>query len=296
MVFTGLDVEEAPTAGGIFMAPLTADPTLTTVAGFQTIVPKNGTNTLSAFGEGLSFDGRYVGFWAGWGTETFARQVSCATDGNASVVQACIDQDNNGVAGDGIYTFDVLTNQGIFLADTELNKLFLVAQTGDLYDDFLFWNFSGNAGQAGGEESEDEEGARWRSSAFLAIDGIDVVFKAAQGYDAGPFGQTGGTSGLFGALNVSDLLTDADHFTIVKAGMDGGLLDPMAAGLPIVSLGIERDGFRNGRLAIAASMATDEAGWAGIYVSSVPEPGTLAMLLLAAGLLPLVRRTVTRRA
>lgn len=296
MVFTGLDVEEAPTAGGIFMAPLTADPTLTTVAGFQTIVPKNGTNTLSAFGEGLSFDGRYVGFWAGWGTETFARQVSCAADGNASVIQACIDQDTNGVVGDGIYTFDVLKNQGIFLADTALNKLFLVAQTGELYDDFLFWNFSGNAGQGGGEESEDEEGARWRSSAFLAIDSIDVVFKAAQGYEAGQFGKTGGTSGLFGALNVSDLLTDADHFTILKTGMDGGVLDPMAAGLPIISLGIERDGFRNGRLAIAASMATDEAGWAGIYVSSVPEPGTLTMLLLAAGLLPLVRRTGTRRA
>lgn len=295
MVFTGLDVEEAPKAGGIFMAPLTENPSLTTVAGFQTIVPKNGTNTLSAFGEGLSFDGRYVGFWAGWGTETFARQVSCATDGNASVVQACIDQDSNGVTGDGIYTFDVLKNQGIFLADTALNKLFLVAQTGDLYDDFLFWNFSGNAGQGGGEESEDEEGARWRSSAFLAINGNDAVFKAAQGYEAGPFGKTGGTSGLFGALDVSDWFTDEDLFTIVKTGMDGGMLDPMAAGLPIVSLGIERDGFRNGRLAIAASMATDEEGWAGIYMTSVPEPGTLAMLLLAAGLMPLVRRTGTRR-
>ena len=54
------------------MAPLTANPTLTTVAGFQTVVPKNGTNTLTAFGEGLSFDGRYVGFWGGWGTDTFA--------------------------------------------------------------------------------------------------------------------------------------------------------------------------------------------------------------------------------
>ena len=182
MVFTGLDVEEAPTAGGIFMAPLTANPTLTTVASFNTVVPKNGSNTLSAFGEGLSFDGRYVGFWGGWGTDTFERQVQCATDGNAIVRQACLDQDFNGVEHDGIYTFDVLVNQGIFLADTDLNKLYLVAQTGDLYDDFLFWNFSGNAGQGGSEDSEDLEGARWRSSAFVAIDGNDVVFKAAQGY------------------------------------------------------------------------------------------------------------------
>ena len=256
MVFTGLDNEEAPKAGGIFMAPLTANPTLTTVAGFQTVVPKNGTNTLSAFGEGLSFDGRYVGFWGGWGTEKFARQVQCATDGNAIVRQACIDQDNSGTAKDGIYTFDVLKNQGIFLADTQLNKLFLVAQTGGLYDDFLFWNFSGNAGQGSHGDTDDLEGARWRSSAFMAIDGNDVVFKAAQGYVDGLHGKTGGTSGLFGALDVSDLFTDSDLFTILKTGMDGSVLDPMAAGLPIVSLGIERDGFRNGRLAIAASMAT----------------------------------------
>lgn len=288
MVFTGLDVEEAPTAGGIFLAPLTANPTLTTVAGFQTVVPKNGTNTLSAFGEGLSFDGRYVGFWGGWGTDTFARQVQCATDGNAIVRQACLDQDFSGVVGDGIYTFDVLKNQGIFLADTDLNKLYLVAQTGDLYDDFLFWNFSGNAGQGGSEDSEDLEGARWRSSAFIAIDGNDVVFKAAQGYVDGDFGLTGGTSGLFGALDVSDWFTDADLFTIITTGMDGGLLDPMAAGLPIVSLGIERDGFRNGKLAITASMATEEEGWAGIYVTSVPEPGTLA--LLGLGLVGLAAR------
>jgi hypothetical protein len=296
MVFTGLDNEEAPTAGGIFMADLmSADPTdLTTVAGFQTKVPKNLTNTLSAFGEGLSFDGRYVGFWGGWGTETFARQVQCATDGNAIVRQACKDQDNSGVANDGIYTFDVLTNQGIFLADTQLNKLFLVAQTGSLYDDFLFWNFSGNAGQGGGDDSEDLEGARWRSSAFLAIDGNNVVFKAAQDYvnvgtELNPV-LTGGTSGLFGALDVSDLLTDSDLFTIIKTGMDGGLLDPKAAGLPIVSLGIERDGFRNGRLAIAASMATAEAGWAGIYVTTVPEPGTWALLGLGVLAIPFTRR------
>ena len=165
-----------------------------------------------------------------------------------------------------------------------------MAQTGALYDDFLFWNFSGNAGQGSHGDTDDLEGARWRSSAFMAIDGNDVVFKAAQGYVDGSQGMTGGTSGLFGALDVSDAFSYDDLFTIIKTGMDGGLLDPMAAGLPIVSIGIERDGFRDGRLAIAASMATEEDGWAGIYLTSVPEPSTYALVALAFGALGLTSR------
>ena len=98
-----IPTEAVPGGGSADVRIDRAAPTaLTTVAGFQTVVPNNGTNTLSAFGEGLSFDGRYVGFWGGWGTETFARQVQCATDGNAIVRQACVDQDSNGVAGDGM--------------------------------------------------------------------------------------------------------------------------------------------------------------------------------------------------
>jgi hypothetical protein len=40
--------------------------------------------------------------------------------------------------------------------------------------------------------------------------------------------------------------------TVAETGMDGAMLDPMAAGVPVIAVGIERDGLRNGRLAIAA--------------------------------------------
>lgn len=271
-VFTGLDVEEAPKAGGIFLADLKPNPTLTTVAGFNTVVPsQSGNPTLSAFGEGLSFDGRYVGFWGGWGTETFQKAVFCPTDGNTGLLDACKKQDTNGVAGDGQYTFNILKNQGIFLADTWSKNLYLVAQTGSMFDDFLFWTFSGMPpGTGGSDEGDEAEEPRWRSSAFVAIDGNDVVFKALN---------ASGATGLYAKFDV-DALDSMDPFALLETGWDGGLIDPMAKNLRITTLGIERDGFRNGRIAINVSMTDGETSMAGIYVAQVPEPGTLALLAL----------------
>lgn len=283
MVFTGLDFEANPTAGGIFMAELKEGAALKTVAGFQTEVPSNylpspgsisspvnNPSTLNSFGEGLSFDGRYVGFWAGWGDEKSERQLKCKSDGKD---KGCAEE-----------TVNVSKNQGIFLADTETESLFLVAQTGptfegqtDYFEDFLFWNFSGNSSGEEGIES-----ARWRSSAFLAVDGNDIVFKGLK---------ANGEVGLYGALNV-DVTDKFDYdnlFTILTIGMDGGVLDGMAKGLPIVSLGIERDGFRNGKLAIAASMTDGDNSWAGIY-TSVPEPGSLALFAVGLSGLAIWRR------
>ena len=36
-------------------------------------------------------------------------------------------------------------------------------------------------------------------------------------------------------------------------------------------MGIERDGFRGDAFAINVSMGSEEAGWAGIYLTTVPE-------------------------
>jgi hypothetical protein len=63
---------------------------------------------------------------------------------------------------------------------------------------------------------------------------------------------------------------------LVQTGMDGTVLDPQALEsetnqpLPITSLGLERDSFRDRWLAINASMGNEESGWAGIYVTKMP--------------------------
>lgn len=277
IVFTGSDNENAPTAGGIYLARV-GQPGLTTLVSIGELVPGassgGGGTALSRIGEALSFDGRRVAFWGAWGSETRTITLTCPSEGNASVIAACIAASDN---GSGTTTREVPVNQGILLKDIVTGELQLVAETGAGFEDFLFWNFSGHAGQGhGGDDGgEDEgEGPRWRSTAFIAADQGRVVFKASAGV-TDPFG-----------LYV-DLGPGYDPYQLLGATMTGEVLDPLAAGLPITALAIERDGFRNGYLAISASMADAETSWAGVYLARfpIPEPATLG--LLGAGLLML---------
>jgi len=277
VVFTGLDNEDAPTAGGIYRAKVVRSgfPALTTLVSIGEAVPtvtNPSGNTLNHLGEGLSFDGRYVSFWGAWGTENRAITLTCPVDGNVAVRNACALQSplkpdlpvgadaNDPNNHTGVTTREVPAHQGILQKDTLTGKLRLVAQTGDTYEDFLFWNFSGNAGQGGQAESEEEEGARWRSAAFVAADGVKVVFKATE-----PAADT--EPNIFGLY--LDMGKGLGSNPLLTSAMFGDVLDPMGVQMPIVALSIERDSFRNGWLAVSASMANAESGWAGIYLSKV---------------------------
>lgn len=131
-------------------------------------------------------------------------------------------------------------------------------------ENFLFWNFSGRVPGTG--DAGDEELARWRSSATAALstfqDGPALIALKAE---------RDGTSGIYlreGLGFQLPLRTVAEVDTT-----PGQALDPEAPVDSLVSeVGIERDGFRNNRLAINAAMLFEDPldpeesiGWAGIY-------------------------------
>ncbi|MBI1378965.1 MAG: hypothetical protein GC157_16020 [Frankiales bacterium] len=264
-VFSGWDNEAAPTMGGIYLAPITASPALTTVVGIGDPVPGQGPDArFTNVGEGLSFDGRYVGFWASWGEQMRSIVLTCPTDGNKDIVEFCLQQHPNG------FTTSVPVHQGVFVADTSTTPATIhpVATSGPRFDGFQYWVFSGRPPGTGGGDEVTLEPARWRSSAFVALssDGLpsgeyQVAFKASP---------VAGGSGIYLAQGPSD---QERVVTAVDTAAPGTVLDPMApAASWVTTVGVERDAFRGRWLAINASMldpATTEA-WGGIYLARVP--------------------------
>lgn len=286
VVFTGLDNEEAPTAGGIYLAKLSGAPDVKPLVDFSTGVPGANGATFNKVGEALSFNGNKVGFWGAWGSETKTVTLSCSSDGNAAVVGACVassDVDPQTGLPTGKTTREVPLHQGIFTVDVTTGGVQLVAKTGDPgVDDLLFWNFSG-APPGVGEGEGDQEPPRWRSTAFVAVDGDKTIFKATD-YTIDSLMYDEGENSIF--------------TTLLNTTMLAGILD---AGAPlrslINSLGIERDGFRGGRFAFNASfLNSDNESWAGVYqgtlggIAAVPLPLTLPLLLVSLGALGLFRR------
>ncbi len=282
-VFSGFDNEDAPTLGGIYLAHLTKpQPKLITLVAIGSRVPGESAS-FNKLGEGLSFDGRFVAFWGARGTETKTMTLHCPTDGNKDLLAFCQMTYPNG------FTTTVPLHQGIFVFDTNKQRLITVAKTPDNFDDFMYWNFSGLV-PGTGESDETGEPARWRSAEFVAVSGMvdskltdpkfSAAFKARTGQIMGE-SYVNPVDGIYIYNKQPDTKKSPGYITAVYTGMLGTLLDPQAVfvdtatpgaqpvALPVTEMGLERDGFRGNSLVINASMGTEEAGWAGIYLTNL---------------------------
>jgi hypothetical protein len=311
-VFAGFDNEDNPTLGGIYLAPLTPyprteQPRLRTLVAIGSQVPGESTRTtFNKFGEGVSFDGRFVAFWGAWGTATKTVRLYCPQEGNAARLAYCNQKlvlatgetvgDPNSICNDvtdpryGVSCYQekqVPVHQGIFVHDLRTGQrgtTHMVARTGNGFDDFLYWNYSGRAPGVGegGEDEDDGELARWRSTAFVAVSGlVDGTLTDASFHTAFK-ARTGSLDPVTHAyLNPVDGIYlrkgpgQPPILTLAQTGMDGTLLDPEAvddlgSALPVTEMGIERDGFRGDSIVVNASMGSEETGWAGIYLTRVP--------------------------
>jgi hypothetical protein len=299
VVFAGFDDEEAPTLGGIYLAPLEFQPRLTLIVGVGEAVPDAPRGaTFAHVGEGISFDGRYVGFWGAWGTGTRTIRLYCPGEGNRDRIDFCNQQlvcrDTGEVLGDPNSICDdtsdmmygtscyvdreVPLNQGIFVHDTRRGYTQLAARTGEDFEDFVYWNYSGKPPCVGsGHSSEggedDGEMVRWRSSAFLSVAAANgttfhVAFKANAAGRAGGLPITG--------IYLKRGPGKAPPRTVIDTTMSGAALDPYAPPGSLVSeVGIEREGLRGRWLAINAKMgiegAEEEDDMAGIYIARLKK-------------------------
>ena len=302
VVFAGFDNEDAPTLGGIYLAPLMASPPLTELVSIGQRVPGESRNhTFNNLGEGGAFDGRHVGFWGAWGEETRTVRLYCAEEGNRDRIdycnQALVCEDTGETLGDensicddqtdpkfGISCYqdkEVPINQGFFVHDINTRRTRVVAKTGSPFDEFLFWNYSGKTPCTGGghsEESAEDDGepARWRSSAYIAVSGRGATFQSAFKARTGEL--DGGVyvdpvDGIY--LGRWPVGGQPPIVTVLDTTMDGQALDPEApVNSTITELGLEREGLRGDWLAVSAKMGIEggeeEDDMAGVYLTELP--------------------------
>jgi hypothetical protein len=299
-VFAGFDNEADPQLGGIYLAPLQYQPPLTTLVSIGGRVPgESGKFRFNAIGEGITFDGRFVGFWGAWGQQTRTVKLYCKDEGNKDRIaycnqalyceatdetlgdpgSICDDQDDPRHGQSCYQEREVPANQGLFVHDVRTGKTHVVARRGKQFDDFLYWNYSGRVpcashghSEEGGED--DGEAVRWRSSAFMAVSGeagatFNLAFKARSGgLRAGVYANA--VDGIY--LHTGP--GTAPVIKVVDTKMSGQVLDPEAPpDSMITELGLEREGLRGRWLAINASMEVaggeEEDGMAGVYLTQV---------------------------
>ena len=141
MVFRGLDIEDDPGCGGIYLANIMDSsnyPALTTLVSLETNVPDEDDATFKNFGEGLSYDGRSVAFFASWGDEVETLLLCCPTTGNKDRRNYCLNNDTNTICNNatapegcdsGCYQDKIVPiNQGIFVQDSDDDSITAVAK------------------------------------------------------------------------------------------------------------------------------------------------------------------------
>lgn len=300
VVFAGFDNEQDPKLGGIYLAPLRYQPSLKALVKIGGRVPgQSGKYRFTALGEGMAFDGRFVGFWGAWGEQKRTVKLYCKEEGNKDRIAYCNQALYCAKTGETLGDPDSICNdmddpkygkscytkrsipakQGIFVHDTRTGKTHLVAARGKHFDNFLYWNYSGRVPCAshghsaeGGED--DGEGVRWRSSAFMAVSsGAGSTFKAAFKARSGGL-RNGVYANPIDGIYVRKGPGQPTVVTAVDTTMSGQALDPEAPPDSIVTeVGLEREGFRGRWLAINASMEVEggeeEDDMAGVYITQI---------------------------
>ncbi len=278
VLFLGLDNEEDPTYGGIYMADLAPEPVLENIAGIGRTFA--GTpEPLTRLGETIAFDGRYVAFWGAWGTDMMHVKMFCPEDGNREILAYCNGVDPKSMydeEADRWYQFNLVPeNQGIFVYDVQTGMSYMAADNKGYLKDFTFWVYSGHVP---GDHEEDSEPPRWRGAAFVALSDGWVAFKGRASELTGDKTYVDPVDGIYLA---NPIIGDGLKI-VIETGMDGAYLDTsipehFRATLPITNVGIERDGFRGNNLAITATMDDGENSWGGVYVMSYNfnAPGAL---------------------
>jgi hypothetical protein len=269
VVFVGLDNEDDPHYGGIYLTNIKPNAELRPLAEIGKVLPGLAVPELTRIGEALSYDGRYLAFWGAWGTEMKTVRLYCPTDGNSDLIQYCNGIDPNSILdpdnGQWYQEKQVPKSQGIYVYDVTAGTTFLAADTVSNYNDFLFWVYSGKPPGTGTEETA--EPPRWRGAAFVNVSNGITAFKARTGILNEKNVYVNPIDGLY----LKNAPVNSIIQTVAETGMPGSLLDPSLQGsdMPITGLGIERDGFRGQFLAITATMGNEEESWGGIYLANV---------------------------
>lgn len=149
-------------------------PDLEPIVTLETEVPGiEGSHKFSRFGEGLSYNGKAVSFWASWGDETYEFDQCCPEHGNKDRKAFCESVEAGSTNGTGedigcwYQTLTIPRHQGIFVYndDGEGEELRLVKQTAldenGIGENLLNWNYSGKPPSAGPKralEDSDEAG------------------------------------------------------------------------------------------------------------------------------------------